>query len=112
MDHLLMDNRHGLIVGTMLTYANCTGGREAALAMLEYMNRRHWTTQTVDEAHDAADFIAKLQAVDVTPQSAQNDINCRSASDGRTTQYPSYVVGQRISQNPSRAICSRPGTSR
>ena len=88
MGHLLMENRHGLIVDTMLTNATGTAEREAALAMLERMDGRHRITLAADKAYDVADFIAKLRALGVTPHVAQND--------GRTTRHPGYAVSQRI----------------
>lgn len=96
MGHLLMENRHGLIVDTMLTHATGTAEREAALAMLERMNGRHRITLAADKAYDVADFIAKLRALGVTPHVAQNTTNRRSAIDGRTTRHPGYAVSQRI----------------
>ncbi len=96
MGHLLMENRHGLIVDTMLTQATGTAEREAALAMLERMNGTHRITLAADKAYDVADFIAKLRALGVTPHVAQNTTNRRSAIDGRTTRHPGYAVSQRI----------------
>ncbi|WP_184081944.1 IS5 family transposase [Sphingobium subterraneum] len=96
MGHMLMENRHGLIVDTMLTHATGTAEREAALVMLERMNGRHRITLAADKAYDVADFIAKLRALNVTPHVAQNNTNRRSAIDGRTTRHPGYVVSQRI----------------
>lgn len=96
MGHLLMENRHGLIVDTMLTHATGTAEREAALAMLERMNGRHRITLAADKAYDVADFIGKLRALNVTPHVAQNNSNRRSAIDGRTTRHPGYAVSQRI----------------
>ena len=96
MGHLLMENRHGLIVDTIVTHATGTAEREAALAMLERMDGRHRITLAADKAYDVADFIAKLRALGVTPHVAQNNTNRRSAIDGRTTRHPGYAVSQRI----------------
>ena len=96
MGHLLMENRHGLIVDTMLTHATGTAEREAALAMLERLKGNHRITLAADKAYDVADFIAKLRALGVTPHVAQNTTNRRSAIDGRTTRHPGYAVSQRI----------------
>jgi transposase len=96
MGHLLMENRHGLIVDTMLTHATGTAEREAALAMLERLDGRHRITLGADKAYDVADFVAKLRELDVTPHVAQNNTNRRSAIDGRTTRHPGYAISQRI----------------
>ena len=98
MGHLLMENRHGLIVDTMLTHATGTAEREPALAMLERMDGRHRITLAADKTYDVSDFIAKLRALGVTPHVAQNTTNRRSAIDGRTTCHPGYAVSQRIRQ--------------
>lgn len=91
-----MENRHGLIVYPMLTHATGTAEREAALAMLERMDRRHRITLAAEKPYDVANFIAKLRALGVTPHVAQNTTNRRSAIDGRTTRHSGYAVSQRI----------------
>ena len=47
-----------------------------------------------DKGYDAADFVADLRALNVTPHVAQNTSNRRSAIDGRTTRHPGYAVSQ------------------
>lgn len=94
--HMLMENRHGLIIDTMLTHATGTAEHEAALVMLERMDGRHRITLAADKTYDVADFIAKLRALGVTPHVAQNTTNRRSAIDGRTTRHPGYAVSQCI----------------
>ena len=46
MGHLLMENRHGVIVDAMLTPASGTAERDAALAMLGRQTGRHRATTT------------------------------------------------------------------
>lgn len=96
MGHLLMENRHGLIVDTTLTQATGTAEREAALTMVSRLEGRHRITLAADKAYDVAGFIARLRAIKVTPHVAQNTVNRRSAIDGRTTRHPGYAVSQRI----------------
>jgi transposase len=96
MGHLLMENRHGLIVGATLTPATGTAEREAALAMLGRQPGRHRATLGADKAYDVADFVAALRALNVTPHVAQNTSGRRSAIDGRTTRHPGYALSQRI----------------
>ena len=96
MGHVLMENRHGLIVDATLTHATGTAEREAALTMLGRLLGRHRITLAADKAYDVADFIAKLREIKVTPHVAQNTSNRRSAIDGRTTHHPGYAVSQRI----------------
>jgi transposase len=96
MGHLLMENRHGLIIDTTLTQATGTAEREAALTMVSRLKGRHRITLAADKAYDVAGFIARLRAIKVTPHVAQNTANRRSAIDGRTTRHPGYAVSQRI----------------
>jgi transposase len=96
MGHLLMENRHGLIVDAMLTTATGTAEREAALTMLGRLEGRHRITLGADKAYDIANFVAELRDMKVTPHVAQNTANRRSAIDGRTTCHPGYAVSVRI----------------
>ena len=96
MGHLLMENRHGLIVDATLTAASGTAEREAAVTMLGRLGGRHRITLGADKAYDVADFIDRLRSIRVTPHVAQNITNRRSAIDGRTTRHPGYAVSQRI----------------
>jgi transposase len=95
MGHLLMENRHGLIVDAMLTPATGTAEPEAALAMLGRQAGRHRATLGADKAYDVAAFVTDLRALNVTPHIAQNTSR-RSAIDGRTTRHSGYAVSQRV----------------
>lgn len=92
--HALMENRNGLVVSTRVTAATGTAERDAAIAMLEEQNLS-LITLGADKAYDAADFVAKLRALGVTPHIAQNDTFRRSAIDGRTTRHDGYHASQR-----------------
>ncbi len=96
MGHVLMENRHGLIVDALLTKATGTAEREAALTMLKRLNGQHRITLGADKAYDVAQFVADLRAINVTPHVAQNNTNRRSAIDARTTRHPGYAVSMRI----------------
>jgi transposase len=96
MGHLLMENRHGLIVDALVTQASGTAERAAAEAMLGRQTGRHRATLGADKAYDVADFVADLRALNVTPHVAQNTSGRRSAIDGRTTRHPGYAVSQRV----------------
>jgi len=95
MGHLLMENRHGLIVDATLTPATGTAERQAALAMLGRQPGRHRATLGADKAYDSADFVVDLRALNVTPHVAQNTSGRRSAIDRRTTRHPGYRHSQR-----------------
>src|ERR1039458_529627 len=71
--HVLMENRHGLVVDLELTSATGTSEREAALRMLERMRqrvRRGRCTLGADKGHDTRDFIRECQGLRVTPHVA------------------------------------------
>jgi transposase len=92
--HVLMENRHGLVVNAQLTQASGTAEREAALALLGQRHKR--ATLGADKAYDTNDFVADLRALGVTPHVAQNDKRRGgSAIDGRTTRHPGYLISQR-----------------
>jgi transposase len=92
--HVLMENRHGLVVNARLTQASGTAEREAALALLGQRHKR--ATLGADKAYDTNDFVVDLRALGVTPHVAQNDKRRGgSAIDGRTTRHPGYLISQR-----------------
>jgi transposase len=103
MGHALMENRHGLVVGGLVTQASGTAEREAALALLERhrggSGRR--VTLGMDKAYDVREFVGDLRTRSVTPHVARNDHltrtgkRRRSAVDGRTTRYRGYDLSQR-----------------
>jgi hypothetical protein len=98
LGHVLMENRHGLIVDAQATVADGFAEREAATTMLS----THWRfapprhrTVGADKAYDTADFVDQVREVDMTPHVAQNDTRCGgSAIDGRTTRHAGYAMSQ------------------
>lgn len=95
LGHLMMENRHGLVVDTRLSHADGFAERQQALDMIKSRARRG-ITLGADKAYDTADFVAGLRQLGVTPHVAQNDRNRRSAIDGRTTRHPGYALSQTI----------------
>ena len=96
LGHVLMENRHALVVGTRLTLATGTAEREAALEMVAARPGNHRITLGADKAYDVAEFVADLREFNVTPHVAQNTANRRSAIDRRTTRHPGYAVSGRV----------------
>ena len=98
LGHLLMENRHGLIVDAQATVADGFAERAAAATMLS----THWRfaprrrrTVGADKGYDTADFVAQVRQVDTTPHVAQNDTRRGgSAIDARTTRHPGYAMSQ------------------
>ena len=96
MGHVLMENRHGLVVSPRLTAATGTAERQAAEAMVEAVPGRHRITVGGDKAYDTREFVQSLRALKAVPHVAQNCQGRKSAIDGRTTRHPGYAVSQRL----------------
>jgi transposase len=95
LGHLLMENRHGLVVDAELTRVSGHAERLAALAMLDRLPTTGPATLGADKGFDARDFVMELRERRVTPHLARNTSGRRSAIDGRTTRHPGYLASQR-----------------
>jgi transposase len=96
LGHVLMENRHALVVDTRLSLATGMAEREAGLEMVAARPGNHRITLGADKAYDVAEFVADLREYNVTPHVAQNTTNRRSAIDGRTTRHPGYALSGRV----------------
>ena len=96
LGHVLMENRHALVIDTRLSLATGTAEREAALEMVADRPGNQRITLGADKAYDVAGFVADLRQYKVTPHVAQNTTNRRSAIDGRTTRHPGYAISGRV----------------
>ena len=96
MGHVLMENRHGLVVSPRLTAATGTAEREAAMGLVEAVPGRHRITVGGDKAYDTQEFVQALRALKAVPHVAQNCRGRKSAIDGRTSRHPGYAVSQRL----------------
>jgi transposase len=95
--HVLMENRHGLILDVHVSQATGSAERDAALVMLDRRRtagRR--ATLGADKGYDTRAFVRALRARGVTPHVTQNTSGRRSAIDGRTTRHAGYAVSQRV----------------
>jgi len=106
MGHALMENRHGLVVGSALTLASGTAERAAALEMIdEYRppqepggGRR--LTLAGDKGYDVEAFVEDLRGRKVTPHIAVQDHVSKTGKrrktkiDARTTRHPGYAISQ------------------
>jgi hypothetical protein len=70
LGHVLMENRHALVVDTRLTLATGTAEREAALEMMAARPGHHRITLGADKAYDVAGFVADLRQYNATPHVA------------------------------------------
>ncbi|TXM91441.1 IS5 family transposase [Methylobacterium sp. WL103] len=101
LGHALMENRNGLVVDATLTHATGTAEREAALAMLDRLPRRHRITLGADKLFDVEAFVGDLRARQVTPHIAINGAVSKTgkvrktALDGCTTRHPGYAISLR-----------------
>ena len=96
LGHLVIDNRHGLIVEAMATTADGYAERDAAVVMLRRGGkRRRRRTVGADKGYDTFGFVAATRALGVTPHVTQN-VGRRggSAIDGRTTRHNGYAKSQ------------------
>ena len=95
MGHALMENRNGFAVGAHLTHADGTAERRAAIDLIDAHDpgstRR--ITLAADKGYDAAEFVADLRRMCVTPHIAAKARG--SAIDARTTRHGGYAVSQR-----------------
>lgn len=95
--HVLMENRSGLVVSTVVTHAGGSGERAAALAMLDAVGGGQAKSLGADKAYDTQDFVAACRARNVTPHVASNDTRRGgSAIDGRTMRHAGYAISQTI----------------
>jgi transposase len=103
LGHVMMENRNGLIVDAMVTHADGTAERDAALLMTHARYRRRRKqgccgpfTVGADKAYDTNDFVTTLRSMNVRPHVTQNTKRAGgSAIDKRTTRHDSYAVSQR-----------------
>ena len=103
LGHVLMENRHSLIVNAMVTQADGTAERDAALLMLyrqwrSRRPRRRTAPMSVgaDKAYDTRDFVETAREMDFRAHVTQNSKRPGGSSvDERTTRHASYQVSQR-----------------
>lgn len=98
LGHLLIENRHGLIVDALATHADGYAERDAATVLLAgQADRTPGRRRTVgaDKAYDTADFVDWARALGATPHVTQNLARRGgSAIDGRTTRHVGYAQSQ------------------
>ena len=95
LGHALMENRHGFLVNTLVTQADGTAERDAALLMASQIPGVKPVTLGGDKNYDTQELVRYLRDMKVTPHVAQNNKNRRSAIDGRTTEHPGYAISQK-----------------
>lgn len=94
--HVLMENRHGLVVAACVTQVRGAAERETAVRLVEQEARGRRVTVGADKAYDTQDFVAEVRSLGATPHVAQNTTGRASAIDGRTTRHAGYALSQRV----------------
>jgi transposase len=94
MGHVVIDNRHGLVVSTAYTQATGTAEIEAAVTMVKAQRsrRKRRITLGADKGYDRRGFVERLRRLKVTPHVAHK--NRFSAIDGRTIRHDTYALSQ------------------
>jgi len=99
-----MENRNGLVVSAVVTYADGFGERNAALAMLDALPQAGRRTVAADKAYDTRDFVDACRARRVTPHIACNDTR-RGVARSTAAPRATLVIGSvRSCANASRSI--------
>ena len=94
--HVLMENRHGLVVGAQATQVVGASEPVAALGLATAIPGTHRATLGGDKGYDTTAFVQGCRELAITPHVAQHVNGHRgSALDGRTTRHPGYAVSQR-----------------
>jgi len=92
--HVLMDNRHGLVVDTRLTEANSRSEREAAIDMVGELRGTKRCTLGADRGYDTREFVEEMRSMNTTPHIAAKKPGWTSL-DGRTFRHAGYAISQR-----------------
>jgi transposase len=94
LGHGLMENRNGLLVGTLVTPADGRAERNAARLLAEKIPGIKRVTLGADKNYDTREFVRELRKLNITPHVAQNNTHRSSAIDGRTTRHAGYAISQ------------------
>lgn len=93
---VLTDNRHGLVVSTVVDSPSGTAERDQGLELLSGLAPVRPTrrpTVGADQGYTTAEFVTATRALGFTPHVAQGPH--RQVLDARTTRHPGYAVSQR-----------------
>jgi IS5 family transposase len=94
--NVLIENRNGLVVDTVLKMASGTAERDAAVEMAERIAGEKRVTLGADKGYDTRGFVRNMRDRNVTPHVSENtNRNGGSALDRRTTRHAGYQVSQR-----------------
>lgn len=96
LGHVLMENRNGLCVDTLVTRASGTAEPEAALVMVKRSTdpQRRRVTLGGDKGYDVGEFQVSLVEEGIVPHIAQKE-GITPVIDGRTSGSHGYKLSQR-----------------
>lgn len=90
----VVDNRHGLVVSTVVRSPHGRAEVEDALCLLQGLTgMAPQATVGADKGYDTKDFVTGARAAGFTPHVAAKSRG--SAIDGRTTRHAGYAISQR-----------------
>ena len=96
LGHVVMENRNGLLVRTMVTQADGTAERDASLLMASKIPGTQAVTLGGDKNYDTCDFVDTLRVMNITPHVVQNEKRPGGrAIDARTARHAGYEISQR-----------------
>ena len=97
--HVLMENRHGLVVDVMVGDSSRASAAEvdAARAMLDRQARKRVRPSTLgaDKGYHTRAFVAELRRRGIRPHVAMKSGHTTPGLDRRTTRHDSYQLSQR-----------------
>ena len=94
--NLLVENRNGLIVSSLVWEATGTAERDAAMVLLQEVPGIGRMTVSGDKAFDTAEFVRECRNMRITPHVAQSLARRGgSAIDSRTTRHAGYAISQK-----------------
>lgn len=97
LGHVVMDNRHGIVVSTSYTEAMGKAERTTATTMMKKVKgkRKSRLTLGADKNYDTKEFVEQMRGLNITLHAAQNTKRRGgSALDQRTTRHPGYELSQ------------------
>lgn len=92
--HLLIENRNGLVVGTLVNEATGNAERDAADALVSDVAGSHRITVGADKGYDRRDMLERMRLMRATLHAARK--RRFSAMDGRITRHLGYAISQMV----------------
>ena len=98
--HVLMENRHGLVMDTCVSQATGLAERETAIAMTT--NLRRGATVGANKGYDTRGFVAALRSLGLTPHVVQN-----AARRAKCDRWPDHPPRRIPGESAEAEACGR-----